>query len=156
MGKRVAVIGAGPSGLAQLRAFQSAKAGGADVPEIVCYEKQADWGGLWNYTWRTGLDEYGEPVHCSMYRYLWSNGPKEGLEFADYSFEEHFGKQIASYPPREVLFDYIEGRVKRAGVRDAIRFRTTVRQVDYDDATGLFAVTARNLATDEETTEKFR
>ena len=78
--------------------------------------------GLWNYTWRTGLDEYGEPVHCSMYRYLWSNGPKEGLEFADYSFEEHFGKQIASYPPRAVLFDYIEGRVKKAGVRDWIRF----------------------------------
>ena len=155
MGKRVAVIGAGPSGLAQLRAFQSAKDGGADVPEIVCYEKQTDWGGLWNYTWRTGLDEYGEPVHCSMYRYLWSNGPKEGLEFADYTFEEHFGKQIASYPPREVLFDYIEGRVKRAGVRDAIRFRTTVRRVDYDDATGQFAVTAHNLATDEEATESF-
>ena len=155
MGKRVAVIGAGPSGLAQLRAFQAAKAGGADIPEIVCYEKQADWGGLWNYTWRTGLDEYGEPVHCSMYRYLWSNGPKEGLEFADYTFEEHFGRQIASYPPREVLFDYIEGRVKRAGVRDAIRFRTTVRRVDYDDATGLFTVTAHNLATDEEATESF-
>ena len=155
MGKRVAVIGAGPSGLAQLRAFQSAKAGGADVPEVVCYEKQADWGGLWNYTWRTGLDEYGEPVHCSMYRYLWSNGPKEGLEFADYTFEEHFGRQIASYPPREVLFDYIEGRVKRAGVRDAIRFRTAVRRVDYDDATGLFAVTAHDLGTDEEATESF-
>ncbi len=155
MGKRVAVIGAGPSGLAQLRAFQSAKAGGADVPEIVCYEKQADWGGLWNYTWRTGLDEYGEPVHCSMYRYLWSNGPKEGLEFADYTFEEHFGKQIASYPPREVLFDYIEGRVKRAGVRDAIRFLTTVRRVDYDDATGLFTIAAHNLETDEETIESF-
>jgi len=155
MGKRVAVIGAGPSGLAQLRAFQSAKAGGADVPEVVCYEKQEDWGGLWNYTWRTGLDEFGEPVHCSMYRYLWSNGPKEGLEFADYTFEEHFGRQIASYPPREVLFDYIEGRVKRAGVRDAIRFRTTVRRVDYDDATGQFAVTAHNLATDGEATESF-
>ncbi len=155
MGKRVGVIGAGPSGLAQLRAFQSAKTGGADVPEIVCFEKQADWGGLWNYTWRTGLDECGEPVHCSMYRYLWSNGPKEGLEFADYTFEEHFGKQIASYPPREVLFDYIEGRVKRAGVRDAIRFRTIVRRVDYDDATGLFTVAAHNLVTDEETIESF-
>ena len=46
MGKRVAVIGAGPSGLAQLRAFQSAKAGGADVPEVVCYEKQAGLGRL--------------------------------------------------------------------------------------------------------------
>ena len=155
MGKRVAVIGAGPSGLAQLRAFQSAKAGGAEVPEIVCYEKQADWGGLWNYTWRTGLDEYGEPVHCSMYRYLWSNGPKEGLEFADYSFEEHFGKQIASYPPREVLFDYIEGRVKRAGVRDLIRFRTLVRWVDYDATTGLFNVTAHDLVSGRETTEHF-
>jgi trimethylamine monooxygenase len=97
MKKRVAVIGAGPSGLAQLRAFQSAKAKGEDIPEVVCFEKQSNWGGLWNYTWRTGLDEHGEPVHCSMYRYLWSNGPKEGLEFADYSFEEHFGKQIASY-----------------------------------------------------------
>jgi len=90
MQKRVIIIGAGPSGLAQLRAFQSAAAQGADVPEVLCIEKQANWGGLWNYTWRTGLDEYGEPVHGSMYRYLWSNGPKEGLEFADYSFEEHF------------------------------------------------------------------
>ena len=78
MKKRIAVIGAGPSGLAQLRAFQSAKAKGADIPEVVCFEKQSDWGGLWNYTWRTGLDEFGEPVHCSMYRYLWTNGPKEG------------------------------------------------------------------------------
>ena len=155
MGKRVAVIGAGPSGLAQLRAFQAAQAGGTEIPEIVCYEKQSDWGGLWNYTWRTGLDEYGEPVHCSMYRYLWSNGPKEGLEFADYSFEEHFGKQIASYPPREVLFDYIEGRAKRAGVRDWIRFRTPVRRVDYDSATGLFGVTAHDLANDEQGSESF-
>ena len=103
---KIAVIGAGPSGLAALRAFQSAKMKGAEIPEIVCFEKQSDWGGLWNYTWRTGVDENGEPVHCSMYRYLWTNGPKEGLEFADYSFEEHFGTQIASYPPRAVLQDW--------------------------------------------------
>ena len=82
MTKRVAIIGAGPSGLAQLRAFQSAKENGEEIPEVVCFEKQSNWGGLWNYSWRTGLDEYGEPVHGSMYRYLWSNGPKEGLEFA--------------------------------------------------------------------------
>jgi trimethylamine monooxygenase len=153
MTKRVAIIGAGPSGLAQLRAFQSAKEKGADIPEIVCFEKQSDWGGLWNYTWRTGVDQYGEPVHGSMYRYLWSNGPKEGLEFADYSFEEHFGKQIASYPPRAVLFDYIEGRVKKAGVRDLIRFETVVRRVDFAD--GKFTVTVKDLPNDEEHTEVF-
>ena len=124
---RVAIIGAGPSGLAQLRALQSAPADGSEVPEVVCFERQDDWGGIWNYTWRTGTDEYGEPVHCSMYRYLWSNGPKECLEFADYTFEEHFGRPIASYPPRAVLRDYIMGRVEKAGVREQIRFRTAVR-----------------------------
>jgi len=153
MTKRVAIIGAGPSGLAQLRAFQSARAAGEEIPEIVCFEKQDDWGGLWKYTWRTGVDQYGEPVHGSMYRYLWSNGPKEGLEFADYSFEEHFGKQIASYPPRAVLFDYIEGRVKKAGVRDWIRFETAVRRVEFEG--GKFSVTVKNLPEDREYTEEF-
>ena len=128
---RVAVIGAGPSGLAQLRAFQSAAKKGADIPEVVCYEKQADWGGLWNYTWRTGLDEYGEPVHGSMYRYLWSNGPKECLEFADYSFEEHFGKPIASYPPRAVLCPQM-GALQHAGAHGA--FRRCHEEVHRDGA----------------------
>ena len=154
MSLRIAVIGAGPSGLAQLRAFQSAAQKGAAIPEVVCFEKQANWGGLWNYNWRTGLDEFGEPVHNSMYRYLWSNGPKEGLEFADYSFEEHFGQQIGSYPPRAVLFDYIEGRVKKAGVRDWIRFQTAVRFVQVG-ADGRFTVTVHDLAADRMYAEVF-
>lgn len=154
MTKRVAVIGAGPSGLAQLRAFASAAEKGAEIPEIVCYEKQSDWGGLWNYTWRTGLDENGESVHGSMYRYLWSNGPKECLEFADYSFEEHFGKPIGSYPPRAVLWDYIKGRVEKSDVRKWIRFSTPVRTVrTLDD--GRFAVTAHDHNTDTVSTETF-
>ncbi len=153
MKKRVAVIGAGPSGLAQLRAFQSAKENGEDIPEIVCYEKQQDWGGLWRYSWRTGLDEHGEPVHNSMYRYLWSNGPKEGLEFADYTFDEHFGKPIASYPPRAVLFDYIEGRVKKAGVRDWIKFSTVARFVEK--VGDKFRVVTEHLPTGNETSEEF-
>ena len=153
--KRVAVIGAGPSGLAQLRAFQTAAQNGEEIPEIICFEKQSNWGGLWNYDWRTGLDENGEPCHASMYRYLWSNGPKEGLEFADYSFEEHFGKQIASYPPRAVLFDYIEGRVLKANIRDWIRFNTAVRWVNYDSATDLFSVTVHDYDKDTSYTEEF-
>ena len=153
--KRVAVIGAGPSGLAQLRAFHSAAQKGVEIPEVVCFEKQENWGGLWNYTWRTGLDEYGEPVHGSMYRYLWSNGPKEGLEFADYSFEEHFGKQIASYPPRAVLFDYIQGRVNKTNVRDWIRFRTPVRSVEWDKDNSQFKVSVHDLVKDERYTEVF-
>jgi trimethylamine monooxygenase len=95
---KVGIIGAGPSGLAMLRAFESEQKKGNPIPEIKCYEKQDNWGGMWNYTWRTGVGKYGEPLHGSMYKYLWSNGPKECLEFADYTFSEHFGQPISSYP----------------------------------------------------------
>jgi len=62
---RVCVIGAGPSGTSVLRAFKSASLKGAEIPDIVCYEKQPQWGGLWNYSWRTGIGADGEPVHNS-------------------------------------------------------------------------------------------
>jgi len=152
---RVAIIGAGPSGLAQLRAFDSAAKQGAEVPELVCYEKQSDWGGLWNYDWRTGLDANGEAVHGSMYRYLWSNGPKECLEFADYSFEEHFGKPIGSFPPRAVLFDYIKGRVEKTNIRDHIQFNTSVHNVSHDENTNSFTVTVQNHETGERSSSDF-
>ena len=154
MAGRVAIIGAGPSGLAQLRAFQALDLG-PEAPELVCFEKQSNWGGLWNYTWRTGLDEYGEPVHGSMYRYLWSNGPKECLEFADYSFEQHFGRPIPSYPPRAVLHDYIMGRVEKSEVRRYVRFAHAVRWVAWSQARGQFELTVKDLAKDETYSELF-
>ena len=152
---RVAVVGAGPCGLSILRAFQQAATKGGAVPEIVCFEKQNGWGGLWNYTWRTGLDEYGEPVHSSMYRYLWSNGPKECLEFADYTFDDHFGQPIPSFPPREVLYDYIVGRAEKSGVKGQVRFATAVRFVEYDDKSGMFHLTSEDLKTRATKTEDF-
>ena len=152
---RVAIIGAGPCGLSQLHAFASDASGEAAGVELVCFEKQEDWGGLWNYTWRTGLDEHGEPCHGSMYRYLWSNGPKECLEFADYGFEEHFGKPVASFPPREVLYDYIVGRANRSGIRDKIRFNHAVRGVSRSASGDGFTVTTHDHATDATTSEDF-
>lgn len=155
MKKRVAVIGAGPSGLSQLHAFHSDMTMGNDSPEVICFEKQDNWGGMWNYTWRTGSDEFGEPVHGSMYRQLWSNGPKECLEFADYSFDEHFGRPIASFPPRAVLYDYIEGRIKKSNVRECIRFHTTLRLVHFDESAQQFDLTLHDLAANHTYTERF-
>ena len=152
---KVGIIGAGPSGLSQLRAFERAKNKGEVIPEIVCFEKQSNWGGLWNYSWRTGVDEAGDPCHGSMYRYLWSNGPKEGLEFADYTFREHFGKDIASYPPRAVLFDYIKGRLEKTSFKEKIRFNTIVRDVRYHKGTEKFEVTSRNNKSDIEAVDYF-
>lgn len=63
---RIAIIGAGPSGLAQLLAFKKAEQ--EQQVELVCFERQSDWGGLWLYTSQTGIDVHGEPIHTSMYR----------------------------------------------------------------------------------------
>ncbi len=154
--KKIAILGAGPSGLAQLRAFEDARLNGVQgLPEIVCYEKQSEMGGMWNYTWRTGLDKHGEPVHGSMYRYLWSNGPKECLEFADYSFEEHFGEPIASYPPRAVLKDYIIGRINKQNISQYIQFDCPVRWVTFDDETKKFTVTVMNHKTGKQEVNEF-
>ncbi|WP_226064718.1 flavin-containing monooxygenase [Kaistella polysaccharea] len=153
--KRIGIIGAGPSGLAQIRAFEALKDQGENMPEIICFEKQSNWGGMWNYSWRTGVGKYGEPIHGSMYKYLWSNGPKECLEFSDYSFDDHFKKPISSYPPRPVLFDYIEGRIKKSGARDYIRFDTTVRWVSYDEDTQKFTVVLDDLKINKTYSEEF-
>jgi trimethylamine monooxygenase len=152
---RVAVIGAGPSGLMQLKAFHSAAEKGAQIPEIVCFEKQEDWGGMWNYSWRTGTDEFGEAVHSGMYRSLWSNCPKECLEIADYPFEAHFGKRTGSYPPRAAMCDYLKGRVEKTNVRNWIRFRTPVRLLRFDEKTQKFTVTAHDLLKNHMYDEEF-
>jgi len=150
---KVAIIGSGPCGLSMLRAFQQAEEKGQSIPEIVCYEKQEDWGGLWNYSWRTGSDQYGDPVPNSMYRYLWSNGPKECLEFADYSFDEHFKQPIPSFPPREVLYNYILGRAKNGNLRKYIKFSTTVTNVNFNGSQ--FELTSINKKENKITKEIF-
>ena len=152
--KRVCVIGAGPCGLAVLNAFHSAQAKGQEVPEIVCFEKQDSVSGLWNYSWRTGVDQYGEQIPNSMYRYLWSNGPKECLEMADYTFDEHFGKAIPSFPPRAVLKDYVMGRTKKNGLEKHVRLNHIVRNVENLDD-GSFRVTHENLKTRTGSSEIF-
>lgn len=152
---RVAVIGCGPCGMSTL--FQFANMPDKDRPEVVCYEKQSTWGGLWNYSWRIGTDEYGEPAHSGMYRHLWSNGPKEALEYPDYTFEDHFGKAIPSFPPRLVLRDYLEGRLKtsKMDVTRFIKFCTVVRRVEYQKDTDTFTVISKDLKTDKEEKQSF-
>ncbi|KAG8225695.1 hypothetical protein J437_LFUL001728 [Ladona fulva] len=64
--KRVAVIGAGAAGLAAAKNLLSA-------PEkFLCtvFEQTGRIGGTWVYTEKVGLDEYGIPIHTSMYKSL--------------------------------------------------------------------------------------
>ena len=63
---KVAIIGAGAAGLCCARHFSK-------FPEkfsIQVYEQASTIGGTWVYTDKTGEDEYGLPVHTSMYKDL--------------------------------------------------------------------------------------
>ena len=68
---------------------------------------------------------------------------------------QHFGQPIPSYPPREVLKDYIMGRLDKRAIYNHIRFECPVRWVTFDEETELFAVTVMNHKTGEQETEEF-
>ena len=54
--KRICIVGCGPAAMSALYHFTNLP--DKDIPDIVCYEKQSTWGGMWNLTWRTGKALY--------------------------------------------------------------------------------------------------
>ena len=152
MVSKIAIIGCGPSGISVLAAFDDAKKRGLAVPQVVCFEKQSTPGGLWNLTYKTGVDEYGETVHGSMYRFLWSNAPKEGIETTKYTFDEHYKQPIASYPPRFIILNYLLGRYNTIENKTVL-FNTVIR--DVSERGDKFIVTYENLLTTQRESDIF-
>lgn len=150
--KSVCVIGAGPSGLSQLVSFAEEK----DV-EVVCFEKQADVGGQWNYDWHLSSDANGARVHGAMYRELTINGPKEKLEYPDFSYEDCFAKPAwpdvgdhwrPSFVPREIMKMYLKRRAAHHDVLKNVRLETVVRSCSKRPEGG-FLVTSEHLPSRE-------
>lgn len=61
---KIAIVGAGPSGLS------SAKHALDYGHDVTVYEQNSKVGGLWDYTDQIGDDEFGIPIHSSMYKGL--------------------------------------------------------------------------------------
>ena len=90
-----------------------------------------------------------------MYRHLWANAPKECLEYADYSFDQHFKKSIPSFLPRETIRHYIVGRANKSNVRQYIRFNNVVRFIGFDQDDARFSLRYTDLITGEDKLEYF-
>lgn len=129
----VLLIGCGPAGIAQMVSF--AQAG----MKVTCFEKGSELGGLWTYS-----KKVGDKVHQSMYRYHQTNGLNEMLELPDYSFVEHFGHAITSYPPRAVMLDYLQGWAKKWKVDVTLNRAAT--NVTFNDKTKQFYVVSEDTA----------
>ena len=82
-------------------------------------------------------------------------GPRNAWSSPTTPSIEHFRQPIPSFPPREVLYDYITGRAKDDNVRPCIQFNTAVRRVAYDKNSGKFAVTVGATDGPHAETEEF-
>ena len=110
-----------------------------NLPAVTVLEQSASPGGVWKAS--DASDDGDSP---NMYAGLWTNGPTPSLEFFDYTFDEHFGRPMYSCLPRQLVLDYMLGRVtsKCSEFFDKyFEFETKVDHVIWDDQANQFRVT---------------
>ncbi|XP_066270805.1 flavin-containing monooxygenase 1-like isoform X3 [Branchiostoma lanceolatum] len=112
--KRVAIIGAGVSGLAAIKACLE------EGLEPTCFEQSEEIGGLWHYT-----DDGGQQHGASMYKSLISNVSREMSCFSDFPFNT----DTPPYPPHSQFHHYLQQYCHRFDLRKFIRFKTQVVKV---------------------------
>ncbi|XP_077185907.1 uncharacterized protein LOC143833686 [Paroedura picta] len=119
---RVAVIGAGAAGLCAARHILAYSE--TFLPPVV-FEASGQLGGTWVYTEQTGEDEEGQPICSSMYRDLRTNLPKEVMAFPDFPFDP----SLPSFVHHSAMLAYLESYAEQSGIKDHIRFRWQVDDV---------------------------
>ncbi|XP_056621331.1 si:dkey-239i20.4 isoform X2 [Triplophysa dalaica] len=113
MAKRVAVIGAGCSGLVCIKCCLD------EGMEPVCFESSDDIGGLWRFK------ETQEMERTSIYRSLIANTSKEMMCFSDFPMPDHF----PNYMHNSLVVQYFRIYTDHFDLRRYIHFQTTVRSV---------------------------
>ena len=111
MTKRVAVIGAGPSGITALKNLLDA---GIDA---VAFDANDRVGGNWIYSPSDSHSSVFETTHIISSRTL--------SEYADYPWSDH-NDAVADYPSHAELADYFQGYARHFNLAPHIRFRTRI------------------------------
>ncbi|XP_032426990.1 dimethylaniline monooxygenase [N-oxide-forming] 5 [Xiphophorus hellerii] len=113
MVRRVAVVGAGSSGLACVKVCLE------EGLDPVCFESSDDIGGLWKFK------ESPEPDRSSIYRSLVVNTSKEMMCFSDFPMPDDY----PNYMHNSQLLQYFRLYAEHFHLLQHIRFQTTVRSV---------------------------
>jgi thioredoxin reductase len=164
----VAIIGAGPGGMFFCHALETYRQellergdsdGLSSLPQVTCFERAPCAGGVWRSERSfEGVEETapGEKL-TNMYEALWTNGPKDNIEFFDYTFQDHFGDApLPVYMPRQPILEYIIGRCTHKCpdfFEKYMQFHTSVVHVKYTE--NKFQVTTKHVLTGEARTEQY-
>ncbi|XP_058516124.1 flavin-containing monooxygenase 5 isoform X2 [Ochotona princeps] len=111
--KRVAVIGAGASGLSSIKCCLD------EGLEPVCFERTNDIGGLWRF------QENPEEGRASIYKSVIINTSKEMMCFSDYPIPDHF----PNFMHNSQVLEYFRMYAKEFDLLKHIQFKTTVCSV---------------------------
>ncbi|XP_066479049.1 dimethylaniline monooxygenase [N-oxide-forming] 2-like [Tiliqua scincoides] len=114
MSKRVAVIGAGVSGLTSIKACLD------ENLEPTCFERSDDIGGLWRFT------EKVEEGRASIYYSVITNSSKEMSCFSDFPMPDHF----PNFLHNTKFLEYLRLYAKHFNLLKYIKFKTTVVKVE--------------------------
>lgn len=166
---KVAVIGGGPGGMFFCHALETRrrelkengdKAALASLPIVTCFERASGPGGVWRAERTFAADENKSPTAdddtkelletTNMYEALWTNGSKENIEFYDYTFDEHFGRPLPVYMPRQPVLEYMVGRVTKHCpdfFEKYVKFNTNVVSVRFIQ--DKFEIVTKDLVTQE-------
>ncbi len=113
---RVAVIGAGSSGMAACQVLQE-----RGLP-FDCFEKGSDIGGLWRYE--------NDNTLSSAYASLHINTPRKIAQYASYPMPEDY----PDFPDNNLVLAYLEDYLEHFALREHIRFRTEVLSIQRVEA----------------------
>lgn len=128
--KKIAIIGAGCSGLAAVKCCLD------EGLQPVCFEREADIGGLWNYS------ETSKVGKGSIYKTCVINTSKEMMAFSDFPPPEHF----PMFMPHRYVLKYFRMYADKFGLHKYIQFNTSVLRVvqsDNYDTDGSWDITFR-------------
>ena len=113
---RIAVIGAGASGLPTIKTCLD------EGLEVVCFERRASVGGLWNYVEESDAD--GDDLATVM-RSTVTNISKESMSYSDFLVPDEFPQFL----PHAKMFEYYQMYAEHFRLNDHIRFRTEVTRI---------------------------
>ncbi len=118
MKRRIAVIGAGPSGISVIKNLLD------QGLEVVCFDRNKEVGGNWIYS--------EEESHSSVFETTHIISSKTLSQYEDFTFDE-FDKTVADYPSHDELRRYFQAYAKKFDLYPHIQFQTLVKHCERID-----------------------